>query len=407
MRFYLTLFKLVLVTSISAQNLVPNPSFESITACPTDFFQIYKSPPWFSPDCGDYFPDHGYAVLFNACHPTYAGVPTNSVCTQHAHKGVSYAGIEVVSANFSEYRQYLETMLTAPLESGKKYYFSMYFNLCKRFPGLLELCYTADSTGVAFTTTRIDKNPDCRKLPMKPDIHSTLPPIIPGPEWHNLDGCYVAKGGERFITIGNFGGEAISNCGLVDTLSHFIFVDDISLIPEVSKTIDTTLCPDGSWEVDVTGLREEYETMPGWTYLWSDGDTSTKRSFNSAENVTLTVSQKDCFHDVYDFKVKFDVNCSCQLFAPSAFTPNGDGLNDIFRPQIKCKTLEVLNYRLSLYNRWGQKVFYSTELMKGWDGKYKGTAQGTDVFVWMMQYDLKGGSTMEHKTASGTVVAIK
>jgi len=285
----------------------------------------------------------------------------------------------------------------------------MYFNLCDQYPGQVNnvACFNADSTGVVFSTTQIDKNPGCLALPLKPDVHSTLPRISPSSNWYNLDGCYTAKGGEKYILIGNFGGETISNCAAVNTLAYFIFIDDVNLFSEISKTIDTTLCLNESWNLDATDFRDEYKSMGGWSYLWSNGDTSSKHVFTKAANEKLTVSRKGCFNDVYNFNVKFNADCNCQIFLPNAFTPNGDGLNDIFLPQIRCSTLELINYSLSLYNRWGEKVFYTTDKSKGWNGKYKEVLSGNEVFGWTISYDIKKGSGSVHKNLSGTVTRIR
>jgi gliding motility-associated-like protein len=407
MKLCLLLCSLFFLVSVSGQNLIPNPSFEKISSCPDNFYQIAKAPPWFSPDCmNPTYVDHGYAVLFNACHTSFASVPANVVCTQPARSGQGYAGITVFSADKLGYRPYLETPLSTPLQTGKKYYFSMYFSLCNRYADLT-LCFNPDSLGAVFTNTAINENINCRPLPLVPDIHAKLPQITPGPKWHKVEGCFTAKGGEKYITIGNFAGEKFSTCGPIDSLPHFIFVDDVSLIPEVSKAIDTILCASASWSLDATTLREEYKTMDGWHYRWSDGDTSSTRVFNKAVNAKLTVSKADCFNDVYQFSIKTEHACGCQVFAPSGFTPNGDGLNDRFLPQLKCGAIEMTNYSLSVYNRWGQRIFYTTDKTKGWDGKYKGLMSGNEVFVWMVQYDMKDGPGNTRKAASGTVTTIR
>lgn len=69
------------------------------------------------------------------------------------------------------------------------------------------------------------------------------------------------------------------------------------------------------------------------------------------------------------------------VFVPSAFTPNGDGLNDLIRP-IAVGVQEIKYFRI--YNRWGQMIFHTTTNEHGWDGRIKGTLQGSNVFVWMV-----------------------
>jgi gliding motility-associated-like protein len=69
------------------------------------------------------------------------------------------------------------------------------------------------------------------------------------------------------------------------------------------------------------------------------------------------------------------------VFVPSAFTPNGDGLNDVIRP-VAVGVQEIKYFRI--YNRWGQMIFHTSTNQHGWDGRIKGTLQGSNVFVWMV-----------------------
>lgn len=69
------------------------------------------------------------------------------------------------------------------------------------------------------------------------------------------------------------------------------------------------------------------------------------------------------------------------VFVPTAFTPNHDGLNEVIRPI--AVGIQRLNY-FSVYNRWGQLVFTTSEIGKGWDGTIGGKRQATGVFVWMV-----------------------
>lgn len=87
------------------------------------------------------------------------------------------------------------------------------------------------------------------------------------------------------------------------------------------------------------------------------------------------------------------------VFVPTAFTPNGDGLNDVLRPI--AVGVERINY-FRIYNRWGQLVFSTTTNGAGWDGKIGGSVQGTNVYAWMVsavdylgnEIFLKGTSTL-------------
>jgi gliding motility-associated-like protein len=74
---------------------------------------------------------------------------------------------------------------------------------------------------------------------------------------------------------------------------------------------------------------------------------------------------------------------SCLIAVPSAFTPNDDGLNDFLYPINAQKAVDL---EFKVFNRWGQLVFLSRHGQEKWDGKLKGMAQPSGVFVWFLKY---------------------
>ncbi|GAB4092647.1 PKD domain-containing protein [Flaviaesturariibacter terrae] len=89
------------------------------------------------------------------------------------------------------------------------------------------------------------------------------------------------------------------------------------------------------------------------------------------------------------------------IFVPTAFTPNGDGRNDIVRPiAVGMRSIEYFR----IYNRWGELVFETTVNGAGWDGRINGKDQGTNVFVWVVKaVDFTGKPYF----AKGTVTLIR
>lgn len=89
------------------------------------------------------------------------------------------------------------------------------------------------------------------------------------------------------------------------------------------------------------------------------------------------------------------------MYVPTAFTPNGDGLNDIVKPILL--GMKAINY-FRVYNRFGELVYETTEKGKGWNGIYKGKPQDPATFVWMAQ-----GLTYKNETITrkGFVVLIR
>jgi gliding motility-associated-like protein len=89
------------------------------------------------------------------------------------------------------------------------------------------------------------------------------------------------------------------------------------------------------------------------------------------------------------------------LLVPTAFSPDGDGLNDIFQPiLIGMRSLDAF----MVYNRWGQLVYSTTQTETGWNGTFKGAPQGTGTFVWYAEGTNYLGKKIKKK---GTVILIR
>jgi gliding motility-associated-like protein len=102
-----------------------------------------------------------------------------------------------------------------------------------------------------------------------------------------------------------------------------------------------------------------------------------------------------------DGKAEKDISC-IGIFFPSAFTPDGDGKNDEFGPL--GSLLSLSNYQLSIYNRWGERVFYSTNPFEKWNGNVKGIKTDGNVFVWRSSFSINGQAVQNRK---GTILLIR
>lgn len=79
--------------------------------------------------------------------------------------------------------------------------------------------------------------------------------------------------------------------------------------------------------------------------------------------------------------------CSGIISAPTAFSPNNDGINDVF---YILSTDETIEFHLYIYDRHGQLVFQTDDIRVGWDGKTNGTPAPPDVYVYLVEYRGKG-----------------
>ena len=86
-------------------------------------------------------------------------------------------------------------------------------------------------------------------------------------------------------------------------------------------------------------------------------------------------------------------------FVPNAFTPNGDGNNDVFMVFGE----GIGSVEVNVFNRWGEKVYESNNQFDGWNGTYKGELQNTGVFVYTVTATYLDGKKMD-KTGTITLV---
>jgi len=91
------------------------------------------------------------------------------------------------------------------------------------------------------------------------------------------------------------------------------------------------------------------------------------------------------------------------LYVPNAFTPNGDGVNDIFIPIINGEREN--SYRFSIYNRWGEEIFRSETLNEGWNGKHAGTKSPSGIYTWRVYAKSEFG--VESIVYSGLVTLLR
>ncbi len=124
----------------------------------------------------------------------------------------------------------------------------------------------------------------------------------------------VAMAGQYWVK------SSIGNCSITDTINVTVKLFPQNLFPR-----DTIVCND-----DVVIL----DGGIAYSYLWSNGDTTKTIEINKSGNYSVILTHPGNCKKRYDFSVEFE-KCSCILMLPTAFTPNNDGINDVFRPVIK------------------------------------------------------------------------
>jgi gliding motility-associated-like protein len=118
-------------------------------------------------------------------------------------------------------------------------------------------------------------------------------------------------------------------------------------------------------------------------------------------SITLIASTSEGCKDQISktIELKNDFN----VFIPSSFTPNFDKINDEFKPIFSPFGLDTKHYEMEIFNRWGQSLFRTTDVNKGWDGSLQNNSESLkeEVYVYKIKYkDLDGNfyNKMGHLT---------
>lgn len=149
----------------------------------------------------------------------------------------------------------------------------------------------------------------------------------------------------------------------------------------------------------VTGAGSSFQWSPP---RWLNDATIANPITKPMDTITYTVTATDdagC--KASDSVTLFVKNEVTGINVPTAFTPNNDGLNDIIRPLLGSQY--TLN-EFSLFNRWGQKIFSTSQPGEGWDGKLNDRLQDTGVYAWIIKVTYAENKAI---IKQGTVVLIR
>jgi gliding motility-associated-like protein len=175
------------------------------------------------------------------------------------------------------------------------------------------------------------------------------------------------------------------------TKSDTIIVDEFEPSLDIPQR-DTSICNDET-------ITLEAVANPISSYLWSNGSTQEKIVVSTPGTYRVTaINACGTFTD--SVKIMME-NCDCKTFIPNAFSPNGDQKNDVFKVNTRCT---ASNFVLSIYNRYGQRIFQTTDPDKGWDGTFNG--QPSDIGTYFFYIKFKGprGDDFEKK---GDIVLVR
>ncbi len=160
-----------------------------------------------------------------------------------------------------------------------------------------------------------------------------------------------------------------SNCPVYDTV-----LITVSPFPFSNLFTDSVVCFDDIRSITLDAGNGAQH------YLWDNGDSTSATIVTHEGTYTLTLINGTC--SIKD-TVVINEWCPYTLFVPNAFTPlNKDGNNDVFYAE----GINIKDFHLLIFNRWGELIHESFDITEGWDGTYKGKPVQVDVYVWKIYW---------------------
>jgi gliding motility-associated-like protein len=397
------------------QNLVLNPSFEMIEACFTRPNNGILAVPWrgslaipippLPPMYSDTF--YGTLDLFHSCMPAGGGAPLSDIGFHYPHFGESYGGVCITQYYYlnSPYpglipfipRDFAQGKLTEPLAAGVRYNFSVWVSL-------------ADGSAINVWQLGLRLTNNWYYVRQTPWDSITAPLYWENEagnfiqqnscdDWVQLRGSFVAQGSEQYF---QFGSSVDSPTAFQDSIripksrcydqynalyeplmtfpaqwnefTSYLFVDDFAIWREDKEVYhaqagkDAFLCFSELQSVTIgSPSREQYH------YFWlsEQGDTlgtTAQLTVSPSQTTTYILSQWDFkFDQTWDTVTVF-VEPDCpELTLPNVFTPNGDGVHDVWTPIVQ----DIDQLEIQIFSRWGKLVHQysgSASTYSGWDG---------------------------------------
>ena len=173
----------------------------------------------------------------------------------------------------------------------------------------------------------------------------------------------------------------VGDCVFSDTLNIGVFNTYARI-----RENDTTLCSGKM-------ILLHADASPESAYLWNNGSRDAVLEVNTSGTYTVEATN-ECGRYSDSVKVTM-LPCDCRSFVPNAFSPNGDGRNDVFELQLNCPQVDF--FQLFIFNRYGQRIFQADNPGQHWDGIFNGKALDTGTYFYYLKYKGAGKEVVEQK----------
>lgn len=179
-----------------------------------------------------------------------------------------------------------------------------------------------------------------------------------------------------------------NNCKGTDTA----VISKLFPLPNNILPADTAIC---TYSQFILTANQSFSS-----YLWPNGSNVANFTVTKPGLYWLTVTDKNNCKATDSINVT-SKQCLTGLYVPNAFTPNSDGKNDALKALLFGNITE---FKFTVYNRYGEIVFTTSNVLEGWNGNVKGVAQNTGSFTWVCIYKL---ANEERQVKSGSTILIR
>lgn len=252
--------------------------------------------------------------------------------------------------------------------------------------------------GCSEATTRVN----IRLLPAPPDFSERIERLLCAGSTEAFsvpfirETEYIWSTGETDTTIfvdisGDYSVTATNVCGVDTSLFSLQASDDL---PLKDTTIYFNFCLSDSIRFTIPG-------NPSLAYHWQDDSLATPERWFKASGSYVLESRNSCFSA--ETVVRVTTSSCCKVFVPTAFSPNGDGVNDVFRPFPNPRYCDLsAEHTLTVYDRWGGEIL--SRSTTGWNGNsLDGIPYSAGTYVYILTY-LDAGAIVN---LSGSIVLVR
>lgn len=193
-----------------------------------------------------------------------------------------------------------------------------------------------------------------------------------------------------------------------ESTSYVLTVEDVITGCATRDTVHLTIDKPLNLGLDYHGcLGDTLHLAPDLvdgTWLWSDGSTGEQLAIGASG--TYSLEYENACGIKNDFIIAEFEDCECPVYIPNAFTPNGDGINDLFKPVINCT---IRSYSLMILNRQGEVLFESNDPELGWAGEFQNGEHyvQNEVYIWKLEVKGELAPARSIQKITGRVTAIR